>query len=68
MSGFTDKVKGKLKEIGGVISGHRDLEAKGKAEQVKGNVEEKAENIKDSVKDIQERREVDKSGESGMSP
>lgn len=51
MGELTDKAKGKLKEVGGVATGDRELEAEGKADQIKGAVKEKFEEAKQAVKD-----------------
>jgi uncharacterized protein YjbJ (UPF0337 family) len=51
MGELTDKAKGKVKEIGGVVTGDRELEAEGKTDQIKGNVKEKFEEAKQAVKD-----------------
>ncbi len=41
------KIKGKIKQITGKAVGNRDLEAKGKAENTDGKVQEKIGQIKD---------------------
>ncbi len=51
MGEWTDKMKGKVKETAGVASGDRELEAEGKADTLKGNVKEKAEDAKRAIKD-----------------
>ncbi len=51
MGELTDKMKGKVKETAGVASGDRELEAEGKADTLKGNVKEKAEEVKRAIKD-----------------
>ena len=40
------KVKGKIKQVAGKAVGNRDLEAKGKSENVDGKVQEKIAEIK----------------------
>jgi uncharacterized protein YjbJ (UPF0337 family) len=40
-----------LKETAGVVSGDRELEAEGKADMLKCNVKEKAEDAKRAIKD-----------------
>ena len=44
--GTWHKVKGKVKEIAGKVTGNRDLEADGQAENVGGKVQEKVAEIK----------------------
>jgi uncharacterized protein YjbJ (UPF0337 family) len=51
LEGKVDKVKGKIKEIGGVSTDDRDLEAEGKVDQLKGNVKEGLGNLRQGVKD-----------------
>ena len=53
----TDKVKntsqqakGKLKETVGKVSGNDKLQAEGKADQVKGNLKQAGEKVKDAFK------------------
>lgn len=50
MGAFTDKLKGKFKELVGVASGDRSLEAEGKKDRVKGEVKETFEDIKHEIK------------------
>ncbi|MBC7794508.1 MAG: CsbD family protein [Clostridia bacterium] len=51
MGELNDKAKGKAKEIAGVVTGDRDLEAEGKADIVKGKVKGAFETAKQRVKD-----------------
>jgi uncharacterized protein YjbJ (UPF0337 family) len=44
------QAKGKLKETVGKVSGNNKLRAEGKADQVKGNVKQAAEKLKDAFK------------------
>ena len=44
------QAKGKLKETGGKGSGDDKLRAEGKADQVKGNVKQAGEKLKDAFK------------------
>lgn len=46
-----EKIKGKVKETAGKAVGNRSLEAKGKGEQVKGDLKQAGEKLKDAVKD-----------------
>ncbi|BFV60743.1 CsbD family protein [Kitasatospora sp. CMC57] len=45
-----DKVKGKVKEGAGKLVGNERLEAEGKADQVKGDVKQAGEHVKDAFK------------------
>ncbi|HEY2724526.1 MAG TPA: CsbD family protein [Pseudonocardiaceae bacterium] len=47
----SDEMKGKAKEALGDATGNEQWQAEGKADQVKGNVGQAAEKIKDAVKD-----------------
>jgi uncharacterized protein YjbJ (UPF0337 family) len=51
MGEWSDKAKGKVKEVGGVVTGNRDLEAEGKGDQAKGYIKGKFEEVKQGVKD-----------------
>jgi uncharacterized protein YjbJ (UPF0337 family) len=44
------QTKGKLKETAGKVSGNDKLRAEGKADQVKGNLKQAGEKLKDAVK------------------
>ena len=44
------QAKGKLKETVGKVSGNDKLRAEGKADQVKGNLKQAGEKLKDAVK------------------
>jgi uncharacterized protein YjbJ (UPF0337 family) len=44
------QAKGKLKETAGKVSGNKKLRAEGKADQVKGNVKQAGEKLKDALK------------------
>jgi uncharacterized protein YjbJ (UPF0337 family) len=41
LEGAGDKAKGRLKDAGGAVTGDRELQAEGRADQVKGAVKEK---------------------------
>ena len=49
MSGLSDKLEGSAKEAVGKVTGDEKLEAKGKLEQITGNLKDKAEEIGDQV-------------------
>ena len=44
------KVKGKVKETAGKATGNDSLRAKGKADQMKGNLKQAGEKVKDAFK------------------
>jgi uncharacterized protein YjbJ (UPF0337 family) len=46
-----DEVKGKVKETAGHATDDQDLEAEGKGDQVKGNLKQGVEKVKDAFKD-----------------
>ena len=45
-----EQAKGQLKKKTGKATDNRDLQAKGKAQEVAGNVKQAGENVKDAVK------------------
>jgi len=49
-SGTTDKIKGAVKEGVGKMTGDRQTEAEGKTDQVKGDVKNAAQDVKDTAK------------------
>ena len=51
IEGGLDRAKGKIKEIGGVVTNDRDLETEGKLDQVKGHVKEGLGNLRQGIKD-----------------
>lgn len=51
LEGGLDRLKGKIKETGGVVTNDRDLEAEGKLDQIKGKVKDVAGNIREGIKD-----------------
>ena len=60
IEGKLDKATGKVKEIGGVATDIRDLEAEGKVDQIKGKVKEGLGNIRERVKDKLDELDKDK--------
>jgi uncharacterized protein YjbJ (UPF0337 family) len=46
-----DEVKGKVKETTGQVTDDENIEAEGKGEQVKGNLKQGVEKVKDAFKD-----------------
>jgi uncharacterized protein YjbJ (UPF0337 family) len=51
MGEIIDKVKGKIKQAAGSLSGDKKLEREGKVDQAKGKVKGAAEDVKYAVKD-----------------
>ena len=51
LEGGLDKLKGKVKETAGVVTGDRELEGEGKLDQIKGKVKDVAGNIREGIKD-----------------
>jgi uncharacterized protein YjbJ (UPF0337 family) len=51
MGEYTDKTKGKIKEVAGAATGDRSLEAEGKLDQAKGRIKGKFDEVKQRVKD-----------------
>ncbi len=49
MSGLGDKLKGTAEEMAGKVTGDQELEAKGKAQQIAGNVKDHIENAKQEI-------------------
>ena len=60
LEGKLDKMKGKIKEVGGVSTDDRDLEAEGKVDQIKGNVKEGLGNLRQGIKEKLDRLDEDK--------
>jgi uncharacterized protein YjbJ (UPF0337 family) len=48
--GTLDKVKGRMKEAGGALSGNEGRKARGQSDQVKGTAKKKKGHLKDLVK------------------
>lgn len=48
----TDKIKGRVKEAAGTLSGDDSLRNEGKADRVGGEIKETAEKAKDKVEDV----------------
>ena len=49
-----DELKGQGKESAGRVTGDRDLEAEGKADQSEGKVKQAGEHVKDAAKDVKD--------------
>ena len=60
MSGKSDQVKGRAKEIAGTVVGDKDLESEGKADRRVGEMKEKLEHAKGKVKVL-----IDQAGDKG---
>lgn len=51
IKGAGQKIKGKLEEVAGKVLGDKDLELKGRADQLEGDVRSTVGSAKDAVKD-----------------
>ncbi|WP_354700329.1 hypothetical protein DSM112329_00598 [Paraconexibacter sp. AEG42_29] len=49
MSGTADNVKGNIKETAGAVTGDKDLENEGKADQVVGKLKDAVSDVKDAA-------------------
>jgi uncharacterized protein YjbJ (UPF0337 family) len=52
MGATSDKVQGQAKEVAGIVTGDKDLEAEGKTDRQTGEAEEKLDKVKDKVADV----------------
>ena len=52
MGATSDKVQGQAKEVAGIVTGDKDLEAEGKSDRKVGEAEEKVDDVKDRVTDF----------------
>ena len=55
MGSTTDKIKGRIKEVVGVIIDNDRLKSEGQTDQVLGEVKEAAEKVKDKVERVVEK-------------
>ena len=55
--GLGKQVEGKAKEVAGVVSGNRKLEAEGKLKQAEGKGQETVGKVKDELKKSERREE-----------
>ncbi|MGO2084265.1 CsbD family protein [Vagococcus sp.] len=53
--GFTDKIKGKAKEVTGDITGDKELKSEGLVDQGIGKAKEVKENVKDVANELTEK-------------
>jgi uncharacterized protein YjbJ (UPF0337 family) len=52
MSAESDQVKGKFKQVAGIVTGDTDLESEGKADRRAGEAKEKIETAKDKIEEV----------------
>ena len=52
MSGKTDKIKGRIKEAAGALTGNDKLKEEGKTDQVVGEAKEAVQKVADNVKKV----------------
>jgi len=50
MGEFTNKTKGKIKQVGGVLSGDQELKREGERDERKGEIEGAVKDVKQAVK------------------
>ena len=55
VKGAAEKGEGKIKEVAGRVTGNKELETKGRVDQVKGAAHSAAGDAKDAVKDTVRR-------------
>ena len=55
MAGEGDKLKGKIKEVAGAVTGDQKTESEGKLDQAKGHLKGAGENLKDRAKDLMDK-------------
>ena len=55
MGEIIDKVKGKIKQAAGAVTGDKNLEREGKVDEAKGKVKGAVEEVKHAVKDDAKR-------------
>lgn len=53
--GFTDKLKGNIKETVGKVTGDEKLKAEGTIDKISGKVKEVAENVKDAAEEVSDK-------------
>ena len=52
MGATSDKVQGQAKQVTGIVTGDKDLEAQGKSDRQTGEAKEKIDDAKDKMKDV----------------
>jgi uncharacterized protein YjbJ (UPF0337 family) len=52
MSAESDQVKGKFKQVAGIVTGNTDLESEGETDRRVGEAKEKIETAKDKVEEV----------------
>jgi len=63
LEGKLDRTVGKIKEVGGVATGDRGLEAEGKVDQIKGKVKEGLGNLREGIKNKLDELDEDEKDE-----
>lgn len=56
MDNKKDELKGQVKETSGRVTGDSELENEGKGDQAKGNIKQAGEKVKDSVKNVFDKK------------
>jgi uncharacterized protein YjbJ (UPF0337 family) len=57
MSGRTDQVKGRAKEVVGTVTGNKDLESEGKVDRQAGEIKQTIDDSKDKIEMLRDRAE-----------
>jgi uncharacterized protein YjbJ (UPF0337 family) len=52
MSGKSDQAKGKAKQVTGIVTGDKDLEAEGRTDRLAGQAKEQVGHLKDKIVEI----------------
>jgi len=52
MSGKIDKIKGRIKEAAGALTGNEKLKEEGKTDQVVGETKEAVQKVADKIKEV----------------
>lgn len=52
MSEFINKAKGKIKQVGGILSGNEELKRDGERDEQKGQIEGAVKDVKHAVKSV----------------
>ena len=57
MGGKSEKRKGQVEEVAGILTGKKNLESKGKTDRRAGEAKEKVGHVKDKVEKVAEKAE-----------
>lgn len=65
MGEWTDKAEGKVKDVAGSVTGDNSMQAEGKAQQTKGDVEGVGNDVKNAVQDFANSAKSDNTDSDG---